>query len=508
MEKKYILGIDIGTQSTRCMAFDQDGNIVTVAKSTNPVHENKLGHAEQEVTLWWETTRDVIREVTQQIEPEKIAGLSIAYMRESVAFIDQTGKGLCPAILWYDDRGNDELDELKATIGAERFHEITGKAANKLPVIIKLAWIKNNRPEILKDAWKITDVISYLHWNLTGNLTSVVSGADTTGLLDVSKRAWSKELVEFAGVRMDQLPGLAESGEVVGHVTEGAAESTGLPVGLPIIAGGGDGQVFAVGAGAALGNRFVLNLGTAITGGIQSDKLATSRHFRTDISCLPGKYMYEYYIISGCKLITWYVENFAKEEQELAKTAGKSAETLLEEQIKDIPCGCDGLMTIPYWDGCAIPYNDSRARGLTVGWALHHTKAHFYRSIMEGFAFQLKDFVKALGESIGNLPEVINTGGGGANSSEWCNIISAATNMSIHISESVEGTLQGCFIIAAASLGLYPDMEAASKAVLSLDKVIEPVEENVKRYDEIYENKYKKVYPIFKAGNLDLTDIG
>lgn len=495
---KYIIGIDCGTQSTRCMVFDQSGNIITSSKRKTTVETNKEGFAEQEVISWWDTTCETLREVTAQIDPRSICGLSISYMRESIALIDEKGKGLCPAIIWYDQRGDREIEDLKKTVGGARFLQLTGKIPNKLPPVIKLAWMKNNRKEILEKAWKVVDVISYLHWHLTGNLTGVVAGADTTGMLNVSKRTWDEELVQFAGVRMDQLAELAESGTVIGHVTQEASAETGLPEGCPVIAGGGDGQVFAIGAGAALKDRFVLNLGTAITGGVQSEKFVTDRHFRTNISCIKGHYMYEYLILSGCKLVTWFVENFAKEELCLVGKSGKSVETMLEEQIVDIPCGSEGLMTIPYWDGCIMPYNDNDARGITVGWSAEHTKAHFYRSILEGFAYQLKDFTEALVQNVGNIPDIINIGGGGGNSMEWCRIISAATHMAIQTSKSVESSMMGCFIIAATSLGWFSDMESASKAVLSVDRIIKPAEEDMEVYDALYNDKYKKLYLIFR----------
>lgn len=496
MSQSLVLVIDCGTQSTRCFAFNRAGGIVAKAIRERIVYTPAIGVAEQDVGTWWSTACEVIKEVTSSIETAQIAAVTIAYMRESIAVIDKDGNGVHPAIIWYDERGQEAVDLLENSIGGDSFLEITGKMPNYLSPIFKLAWLSMYESETIKKTWKVVDAASYLHWKLTEKLISVISGADTTGILNVFKRDWDNRLIAFAGLKREQLPELVETGTVIGQITREASEKTGIPTGVSVVAGAGDGQAFSV--GTAHGNCLVLNMGTAITGGVNISRFVTNKAFRTNISCVRGKYTAEFLILSGCLVITWFVNQMGPEEKENAEKRGISPEDLLERKIRIIPPGSEGLVTVPYLSGNYVPLNNLRLRGATLGWGLHHTRAHMYRSILEGFAYEIRNYTEALEQINGPLPEQIYVGGGGAKCREWMGIIANVLHKEVHVSHNVENTALGCFRIVAKTLewgNAYEDIAADGDTF-----VIFPEEDIMKAYDILYLK-----YSDYKAGGWQLT---
>lgn len=501
MPDKYLIAVDSGTQSTRAIVYDQKGNIIYSAARKHTIFEPEKGWMEQEAEQWWILLCQVLKEISDNVDVEKIKGLGITYQRETFVALDSSGKPVRPAILWCDQRAFSQVRSMKEELGAKKFLKITGKFLDTTPSIVKIAWMQENEKDKLKKIDKILDVGAYLNWKLTGEMLSPITGLDTLGLLDIRNKKewkWNQELLNFCGLNTNNMPGIIPSGSISGKITQKAAEMISLPRGLPVVAAGGDGQVFAIGSQSLDSNTLALNLGTGITMGIHSEQYGISDYYRTMVGAVPDSYFYESVVRSGSNTIRWFVQFFGEIEQIEAEETGKNTEYVLDKKAEKISPGSEGLITIPYWRGGMMPYNDPEARGFTIGWSDYHTRSHFYRSILEGFGYELRMIIDGINKEQNIHPEIIYAGGGGARSPLWCQVISDITGIPVVVSDMVENTSSGAAIITACGTGIYDDLAQAVAAMTNTGNKIYPDHNNYQLYTEIYNSTYKKLYPAIR----------
>ena len=225
----------------------------------------------------------------------------------------------------------------------------------------------------------------------------------------MERGGWSDELLTAANIDPTIMPELFQPGEVIAHVTADAAELTGLPEGLPVVAGGGDGQCAATGTGTVEPGIAYMNLGTALVGGCFSKEYAHSQAFRTEIAVSDDGYIYETLLKAGTFLIDWMTEHMArvKKEDQVAFL------TTLEQEAQDSPIGARGLVVLPYWQGSMTPNWDSEARGVMAGLSGSSTTGDMYRALLEGLALDTSLAFEKVREATGRrLNKVVAIGGG------------------------------------------------------------------------------------------------
>jgi xylulokinase len=316
---------------------------------------------------------------------------------------------------------------------------------------------------------------------------------------------WAADLLATLGVDADKLPEIVAPGTVIGALTASAAAEIGLPAGIPVVAGAGDGQSAGLGANVTAPNRAYMNLGTAVVTGAYSDTYVTSRAFRTLCSPVAGAFVPESLLISGTFTVSWFVEQFGPDVRGLHLPL--SAEELLEAAAAKVPAGALGLMLVPYWQGVTSPYWDADTTGITVGWTPAHHREHFYRALLEGIAFEerltLDSIVAATGQPIDDLILM----GGGARSAVWCQIIADVTGRTVRRAGSPEATNLGAGILAAAAVGWYPSIREAAASMTSVGRTFVPDPANVDLYTRLFE-VYRDLYPTLKPQLKRLSALG
>ncbi len=495
MEQKYILGIDFGTQSTKVVVFDFEGKAITSAKEDIPLRRARPDWAEQNAEDWWHSLCSVLKSVTGQVDPEQIAGLALAYQRETFVPVDSNFKPLRPAILWMDQRATVEAKEVRKIISDNQFYSSTGKFLNLIPSIMKIKWIKNNEPDIFKKIARVLTVGAYINCKLTGRIIDSAAGADTTGLYDIKAGKWSDELVSISGLNSNQLFDVQPAGFKAGYVTKEASQLTGLYEGIPVFLAGGDGQVFAVGIGVIKESEMAISIGTSGTCDIHGTKIDSKSGSRTLVSCIEGLYIHESVIMSAANTVSWFIRNIDNTDLE---KRNESAEEKLDRAITAIPPCSDGLVTIPYFRGCMTPYNDPNTRGATLGWSDIHTKLHFYRSILEGIAFEIKLIIDTYEKNNDVKISLINIGGGGAASSEWSQIIADIVGKKVNIPGTTENTALGAAIMAAYGLKIYENIDSAVRKMCRIRNSFVPDDARSSLYNKFFNEIYKEIYPAIR----------
>ena len=396
-------------------------------------------------------------------------------------------------VLWLDGRAHEEIAEL----GSTRVHELSGKPPDTTPAIYKLAWLARHEPAVLRNAVHVGDVQAYLVWRLTGRWATSHGSADTLGLFDLQRMDWSAELLDLAGVRVEQLPDLVPAGDEIGTLSRELARSLGLPGAVPVVSGIGDGQAAGLGLGATVPGVAYLNLGTSMVLGVQSEEYQWDPAFRTLAGIRAGKFTLETVLNAAAYVATWCREQFGERGVDGAVGADMEAAARL-------PIGAEGLLTLPYWNAAQTPYWDALARGAVVGWHGRHTRAHLYRSILEGVGFELRLHLERLEEVTGQRIESIRAVGGGARSPLWIRIITDITQRPVLVCAEPEASAAGAAALAWEFLGGSPARARGALPAAPSGREVLPDPSTVDGYDALFAVD-RRTYPALSGLFPDLA---
>lgn len=496
MARRYVIGVDSSTTSCKVIAWDRSGRAAAQGRAAYPTLNPQPGWYEQDSELWWSSLCSALDELFREISPSRVEALCISNQRETIVAVDREGFPLRPAILWLDERCRSQLEFIARTVGPEQLHRITGKPLSKVPSLAKLLWIAQIEPEIFGRSSKFLEAHAFLVQRLTGKYSTSLACADPMGLVDMRSGAWAVELIQEFGFRQNQFPELSKPGEILGSVTSSAASRTGLPEGLPVVAGAGDGQCAGLGADITGPDAAYLNLGTAVIGGLYSDEYRTDPAYRTLYAPVPGSYYLETVIKGGVFTVSWFVEKFASEADK--SQSGSSVEQLLEQRARVVPAGSEGLLLVPYWLSALNPFWDPDALGSIIGWSGTHGPAHFYRAILEGIGFEQRLAVEQVLHSGVREFEEYRVVGGGSRSPLWCQIIADISARPVVSLASPEATALGAGVLAAAAAGWFGDCRKAAAAMSARGKRWIPDPENRELYERMYTQVYRSLFPTIR----------
>ncbi len=467
MKDRYVIGIDSSTQSVKAIVWDQQGRPVSEGRAPLSLSAPQPGFAEQDPDEWWEANRAALKQALEPVEAARVDGIGISNQRETVAFLDEQGNSLRPAMLWLDERAIDEVEQLCQRVGGDTIHRLTGKPVDVTPVLYRLRWMANHQPELLKQTRYLLDVQSYLIYRLTGNFLTSWTSADPFAIFDIAEKQWSSTLLEAVEVDLQQLPQTVRPGTRLGEVRKPIAEELGLAPQTPLFAAGGDGQCAGLGVNAIAGGRSYLNLGTAIIAGASSSELRLSNYWRTMTSPTGEGYFLEAVQRAGAYFVNWFADNFSDEQRSAALL------NRLEQEASGLAIGSEGVVACTYLAGCMDPYWNPQARGAFLGLGTHHTQAHLYRASLEALTLESARALKAMQEQ-GVTLQQINVIGGGAQSTLWMQMIADSTGLPAKRSLSNEASSLGAAISAAVGAGWYASFEEAANAMTNEAEVFEP----------------------------------
>lgn len=505
--EKLILTIDAGTQSIRAALVDLKGQIIDLVKTPiEPYFSDSPGWAEQKPEYYWDMLCQSSKTLLTNTGALKnnIAGVSITTQRATVVNVDKAGNSLRPAIVWLDQRKADSgkvlSSALRPLLKAVKLHDfVDGVISN-----CQINWIKQNQPDIWKKTHKYLLLSGYLNFKLSNEFIDSVGS--NVGYLPVNAKTY-----QWAGkydlkwkifpVEKEKLPDLIKPGERLGTITQKAAEETGIPFGIPVIAAASDKACEILGAGCLTPETACLSFGTIATVNTAIQKYVELKAFIPPYpAALPDQYYTEVAIMRGFWMVTWFKEQFGLKEKLEAEAAGVTPEMLFEKIISKVPPGSMGLMLQPHWS--PGPHMERYAKGSIIGFGDVHTRGHLYRAMIEGLIYGLKEGAQ-LTEKKNKVPIThLRISGGGSQSDTAMQIAADIFGVPAQRPHTHETSVIGAAIDAAVGLKLFPDFESAVKAMTSVKEVFEPIEENRRLYKDLYENVYtkisKKLMPLYK----------
>jgi xylulokinase len=489
--QSYFLGIDVSTTATKALLIDELGQVIAVASSPHTLQTPWPLWAEQDPHEWWGAACTSIRAVLAKASAsgEQVVAIGMTGQMHGLVLLDAAGEVLRPAILWNDQRTQAQCDEIHQRVGKEKFIRITGNVALTGFTAPKILWVKENEPEVYAKARHVLLPKDYVRYKLTGEYAMDKAEGAGTVLFDLRSRTWSQEVLEALGINPAWMPPTLEGPEYTGRVTPEAALATGLIVGTPIAAGGGDQSAGAVGVGAVEPGVVALTVGTSgvVFATTPSALIEPEGRLHAFCHAIPGRWHFMGVVLAAGGSLQWYRDTLAP---------GVSFNDLLAEAIS-VPAGSEGLQFLPYLSGERTPHPDPLARGAFIGLTLRHGRGHLTRAVLEGVSFGLKDcFTLIQNAGLGNINQV-RASGGGAQSPLWRQIMASVLEAELVTVNTTEGAAFGAALLAGVGAGAWPDVESACKAAVKVTGSTLPDPAQVNAYRPAYQ-LYRELYPALR----------
>ncbi len=494
------LAIDCGTQSLRALVFDVHGKLVAkIRVPYKPYVSPRPGWAEQDPDVYWRALCRACRELWLQpgVVKEAIHAVGLTTQRGTVVNLDREGQVLRPAMLWLDRRTVD-LPALGGFHGALFKLLGLGDTIATLQANAESNWLRTHQPEIWRQTHKFLLLSGYLTYRLTGCYTDAI--ACQVGYLpfDYRHHRWARSSdwrYDVLGIEPRILPELVQPGRELGRITPTTAEATGIPVNLPLIAAAADKACEVLGCGALEPHTGHLSYGTAATFNVTSSRYLEAVSFLPPYpAAMPNTYNLEIQVFRGYWMVEWFKDEFCQHEIHSAASLNMAPEKLMEEMIRQIPPGSEGLLIQPYWSpGLRLP--GSEARGSMLGFNDRHTRAHVYRAILEGIAYALREGQQRVTRRTGVPLTGLRVSGGGSQSDTAMQLTADIFGLPVRRPHTYEASGLGVAIILAVSTGAYPDYATAVREMSHEGQSFAPRPVVQRIYDQLFNDVYLKLYP-------------
>jgi xylulokinase len=498
----YLAGIDLGSTTLKAVIYDTAGRCVTSAcRPTERFHPDP---AHPEWTVWmpdqiWGGSAAAMKEAVAQIgDPRQIRGVAVTGMGMDGVPIGEDGRWLYPFISWHCPRTQPQFDWWANTIGAEKTFSIGGNTLWRFSTALRLLWMAEHEPEILKRTYKWLLIEDFLNYMLCGKTATDYTMASCTLLFDQRTLDWSEEMLALSGIDRRLLSDAHPSGTPLGEVTPAAAEATGLPVGTPVVLGGHDYLCGALPVGAFrpgvildVSGTWEIVLATipqpVLTPEVQRTGATVEAHVARDRYAIWGGAV-------SSDMLEWYRHEYGFEAKQKAEACGALDWELLMADAADSPAGAHGVMFLPHMSGAGCPLVDGRSLGAFVGLSNFAAKGDLLRAIIEGLDYQFLDIVRTMQAGTGVPFDQLVVVGGAIRNRFWMQNKADMVGRPIEVPEVEEATPLGAAMLAGIGVGVYRDERDAFEQVRQPGVTYEPDPVLAARYADLFE-VYKQIHP-------------
>jgi xylulokinase len=435
---RAVLGLDIGTSSTKALLARFDGTVIAEVSRKHDVDRPEQGLVEMDADVWWDEFTTLTRELLERVPDADVAAVGVSGIGPCVLLSDDAGEPLRPAILYgVDTRTADMLEDVTAELGGEgAIRERCGSALSTQAAGVKLAWVARHEPEVWSKAARFTMPSSRIVERLTGEyVLDHHSASQTTPLYDVHENAWIPEWCERLAPGLE-MPRLVWSGDRAGVVTDEAAAATGLPAGIPVTAGTIDAWAEGVSVGESVPGRMFLQYGTTMFMIVPTAQPIPVPGMWTTVGTHPGQPSVSGGMATSGAITDW-----------LRRLVDGEWSTMLEE-ARCSGIGANGLLMLPYFAGERTPIADPDARGVIAGLTVRHTRGDLYRATLEATAYAVRHNIEVLREAGVEVRELVGAGGG-LLGRLWPTIVSDVTGLPQTVPSVTIGACYGSAFLAA-----------------------------------------------------------
>ena len=486
-----VFGVDIGTTSTKTVAFDVRGRALGSHSVGYGLHEPAPGHAEQDPDEIVDAVIATVREVASHLD-RPVTALSFSSAMHSLIGLEPDGRPLTASITWADSRASAQAERLRASAAGLPLHRRTGTPVHPMAPLAKLIWFREQEPKIHERVGHWAQIKDYVLLRLCESLVVDHSLASGSGLCDIHRLAWDDEAMQLAAISPEQLPELVPTTTVLPGLTESAARATGLPRDTPVVVGAGDGPLANLGLGAVAPGVAACSIGTSGALRVMVERPA--------VDPLGGVFCYaltqERWVVGGAinnggVVLQWTGNALAPE-------LGEHPEEQLLGLAERAAPGAGGLLMLPYLLSERAPHWSSLPRGAYIGLTNEHRREHLIRAALEGVCQQLGLVLQSM-QAAGNEIRQVRATGGFARSPFWRQLLADVLGMEIGFPASPEGSSFGAALLGMQALGLIGSVDVAAELV-TIDYVVTPRPAEAAIYrslQPVFSELYNSLLPTF-----------
>jgi len=500
-----LLGIDIGTSGCKAALFSEDGRMLKLAYEEYDYQCPRPGWAELDSLKTWRLIKRTIGQAVARAQADPVKAVCVSSLGESVVPVTANREIIGPALLNFDVRGEEYLDELHGLIQAEQLYRINGNTLGNQFTLTKLKWLKQHQPDLYRQTQIFLPWSGFVAFMLGAEARADYSLANRTLLFDLERKDWSEELLELAQLDRKKLPGAIPSGVVIGAVAGGIAAELGLPAGIPIVSGGHDQCCNGVGCGVLAPGQAMYGMGTylclmPVFAQRPEPSVMMSRGLNTEQHAAPGQYVSFLYNQGGA-LVKWFRNTFAAAERQPAQASGQDLYALL---LAEMPEVVSRVMVLPHFTATGPPDFISDSYGVMAGLKLETTRGEILKGLIEAVTFYIRASFETL-PGAGIPVTDFRAVGGGSKSDAWIQISADILGRPFVRPKINEAGVLGAAILAGVGCGVFPSLEAGVKTMVQLERTFEPGSQKQALYNERFA-KYQRLWPLMADYLHDLAD--
>lgn len=497
MAKDLILTCDAGTSAVKCSLFTSNGRVLSAVRGEYPTLFPKPGWSEQSCEVIRDAMIGCIRQLLQQVKPERIACVGLSGTMNGCIPVSERGEALHPNIIHSDSRAYAESDDIAKIISPDEFYRLTGNRLDNHYTLPKILWLRKHRPEIYEKARWWLNTKDYLYGCLTGRFgITDPSDASLTIAMDIKSGRWADNLLRELGIDPTHMPHILPGHDVSGQISRAAAKQTGLLAGTPVAVGGGDGVCAARGAGVYKPGSAYACMGSSSWVSQMTDAPVIDPKVRIfNFLDMDGKSNHTCGTIQcGGDAFDWATEHMLSAEANQSLAISR-----VENMARQIAPGAEGVYFLPTLMGERTPYWDPNTRGCLMGFSLYHHRGHVARAVYEGIAYALFSCAEVMRECGLPVRDLMLTGGG-AKSGLWPDILAAVFGVETRVhAQPGEATSLGAAIAAGVGAGLFDSYADAAAMVQARSRhAVNPAwAEAYKKHYPVYAGMYERLKPLF-----------
>lgn len=479
MHKPYIVGIDIGTGSTKAVSIDLEGNVLNVSQCAYPTMNPEPGYSEQNPEDIWQGFQNCIKDTLHQLGYPPGA-ISLSSAMHSFIPVSQEGEPLHNMITWADARSESMAAILRESAEAEFIYNTSGTPIHAMSPLCKLLWLKGNNRALFEKTYKFISIKEYLWFKLFKVFEVDYGIASATGLFDILNLDWSPRILEIAGITAEQLSTPVNTGFFRKMNDSKLLSTLGLSAAINVVAGSSDGCCANLGSAVTEEHKAALTIGTSAAVRITSSAPVYNFKAMTFNYLLDEKtYICGGPLNNGGIAIDWAIEKFLNKVEPDEKDYD-----YFFSQVEEMPAGSGGLIFVPYLTGERAPVWDTSVSANFIGLQLHHGQAHFFRAVLEGVCMAINQVLLAVEKATMPITQ-LNISGGFLNAPVWMQLLANVTGKKLVVVQADDASAIGAVILAARAL--YPDVRLEEKLSHESQSILP---------DYTAHEVYKKLQPI------------
>ena len=509
---KLFIGIDIGTTSTKAVAFNRHGQVIEQTQAGYTTRIPWPGRAEQDPEEVYQAVMEATKELFNKTGASGIQAIGFSSAMHSMLAVDEQGTPLTPLMLWSDNRSREYAKKLKQSSGAQALYERTGTPMHPMTPLTKLMWLQEHEADCFFKASKFLGIKDYVLFKWTGQYLTDYSMASGTGMFNIHTFAWDEEAVRLAGITTEQLPDAVSPLMLLTNMKQEVLAELGLDQLIPIAVGASDGPLANIGSGAVEPKQLAVTIGTSGAVRKITERPELDERGRTFCyAIMEGMWIVGGPTNNGAVCLQWFKENVERFQHDSLESSA-SADSQRAPQgsseavpssgavspyeqmfnvIASVPAGAEGLLFLPFLSGERAPHWDADAQGLFFGLGLEHNRGHMMRAVAEGMLYAIYSIAKLLGEPPAAYEGVIASGGF-AQSSIGVAMMADLFGVPVQLPDSNEASAFGAAVLAMTATGeLSSMMEGAG--LVKMSRVFVPdvrITEIYRRMSHLYDRIY------------------